>query len=113
MKKLYTFDNYIKLNENKSSVINVEKLQSVAHSIETLCNGEYGQTYFNPDTNHIAICLGDANPFDEEYLEQFILDSITDYKNRDNISLEIDYEWVPGIECAHVYNSKKGIFILR
>lgn len=95
--------------EVKSSIIDVKKLEQYATALLIICGGEYGNTYFNPETNSIFICLGDANPFSMEDLESFLTDYISkDYKTRNEIKVEIDMECGPNSEDGWLeWNGKK------
>jgi hypothetical protein len=86
------------INESKAKPIDEKKLIEYATGIEIVCNGEYGVTYYNEEENHIFICIGDSNPFDEEFLEMFIKEAIAkNWKDQDNIKIEIENEAMP---CA-------------
>jgi len=79
----------------KSDIINIKLLTKYATAIEMICDGEYGYTYFDPETNYIAVCLGDVSPFNDDTLEQWFEETIViDYKNIDSVKIEIDREWV-------------------
>jgi hypothetical protein len=80
------------LNEGLKQIIKKKKLAEMAKGIELICNGEYGYTFYHPEKNKIFICLGDANPFDDEYLKEWVLDAISDWDNRDKIDIEIEHE---------------------
>ena len=85
--------------EVKSKIIDVKKLEQYATALLVICGGEYGDTYFNPEINSIFVCLGDANPFDIDYLEDFLKEYISkDYKTRDEIKVEVDMECGPNNE---------------
>lgn len=97
---------YTTLNEfNKSKIINesiklennyidIKKLEEYAKSLSIICAGEDGNIWVSKDGTKIAISIGDSNPFDEKYLEEFIKSYvIKDYKNRDNVEIEIDTEF--------------------
>ncbi len=89
-----TFNQFIK--ESTEFKVNMDTLLELAKAISFLCNGEYGYLYFNESENKIAIVLGDSNPFEESYLEQYIRDILfDDYKQGDLLNIEIDSEWVP------------------
>lgn len=79
----------------KSDIINVKLLTKFALAIELICNYEYGQTYINPETNNISVCLGDYNPFDIDILKDWILYTVNDYKHINLVTIEIDCEFVP------------------
>ena len=98
-----------KFNESNSSIINIEKLKKIAESIQVLCAGEYGDTYYHPEKQSIFICLGDSNPFDLEYLKQFILDGISSYKDQDKINIEIENECCPDGEGWLIYKNSDFI----
>lgn len=105
-----TINEFNAINEKvdiKSDVIDIKKLTAYANAIEMLCDGEYGYTYFNPETNYIAVCLGDASPFNEDTLTDWFKEMlIKDYtKNIDNVSIEIDCEWQP--EALYIFKNGK------
>ena len=87
------------LNEGKKSLINYKKLEEFAKGIEACCAGEYGDTFFNEEENHIFVCLGDSHPFDEKELESFIREAVTDnYDDYKLINVTIENECTPGKE---------------
>jgi hypothetical protein len=95
MKDVKKFEDFF-LNESKDSKthIDIDKLIKISEAIQVLCNGEYGDVYFKEDENKVFVCLGDSNPFDSEFLEEFIKEAIA--KNYDNdIHIEIDNECYP------------------
>jgi hypothetical protein len=93
---MITTINEFKNNKLKSNIIDIKKLEEYAKALEIICNNEYGYIYFNPNNNSIFVCLGDANPFDIEYLSGFILNAISKtYKTEDQINIEIDMECGP------------------
>lgn len=90
--------------------INLDKLIDLAKAIEVICNGEYGITYYNDKENKIFIMLGDANPFDEEPLIEFIKEKVKNsYEDYDNIDVEIELEAHPTGEGWKKFNGKKFI----
>jgi len=95
-------NNQLTINETievKSKIIDVKKLEQYATALLVICGGEYGDTYFNPEINSVFICLGDANPFNIEFLENFIKEYISkDYKTSDQIKVEVDMECGPNSE---------------
>jgi len=66
--------------ETSKCKIDIKKLTRFATGIELVCFGEYGNTYYHPTENSIFICLGDSNPFDENALKEFVLESAKDFK---------------------------------
>lgn len=85
-----------KIFENINNPIDIKKLTDYANAIGVLCNGEYGEVFYNEKENHIFVCLGDANPFDEKYLESFIKDAVTkEWKLKDQIVVTIENECTP------------------
>lgn len=92
-------------NDLKSDIINIKLLTQYATAIELLCNGEYGYTYFNPETNYIGICLGDSNPFGIKILEDWIKYSISDYNDVDKVIIEIDMEF--GSDAPYIFKHGK------
>ena len=96
------FNSFESINESsyqlKSKYIDIKKLTRYAIAIDILCNAEYGITYFNPTDNHVFICLGDCNPFDEETLKsEFIKGAIRKhgYENEKHITITIENESGP------------------
>lgn len=86
----------IKESAENKSIIDFKKLVEYAKGIAICCNGEYGDVFYNEDENHIFVCLGDSNPFDYDYLKEYILEAVvTDYKNRDNVNITIENECTP------------------
>lgn len=87
------------LNEFKnsnSSPIDYKKLKEYADAIAVLCNGEYGNVYYNESENHVFVCLGDSNPFDTQYLEWYMKDAIAkDYNSQKDIKITIENECTP------------------
>ena len=83
------------LNEGVKNIIKKDALADMAKGIELVCNGEYGVTFYNPEKNEIYICLGDSNPFDTSALEEYVLDAVSSYSDRDKISIDIDHESYP------------------
>lgn len=93
-----------------SKCIDISKLEQYATALLIICGGEYGNTYYNPSKDAIFICLGNANPFDEEYLEDFIKQYISiSYKTENDISIEIDMECGPNSneDGWLIWNGKK------
>ena len=96
--------------ESKNKPIDDKKLIEYATAIEVLCGGEYGITYYNEEENHIFICLGDSNPFDEEYLEMFMKEYVTkNWKDQDNIKIEIENEAMPCSQDSEDANKWKVV----
>jgi len=54
---------------NDSSPIDMDKLANYAKAITTICDGEYGNVFFDAKHNHVWVCLGDSNVFSDENLE--------------------------------------------
>lgn len=95
MNKIIKFN---ELNENvNNNIIDYDKLVQYANAIKVLCNGEYGITFYNEKENHVFICLGDSNPFDDRYLESYMKEAITkgSYKNQELIKITIENECYP------------------
>lgn len=88
--------NNLKLFENfNSNPINIEKLKVVAISIMVICAGEYGETYYKESDNHVFMCVGDSNPFNDR-LEEFIKDVIcNNYNDKKNVKITIENEVYP------------------
>lgn len=85
-------------NEKTSSPIDTNKLIDYAQAIETLCNGEYGQVYYNEEENHVFVILGDSNPFDKDMLaNEFMKGAIRKggYENEKRINITIENESGP------------------
>lgn len=106
-------DNFRNVFESASKKhINENKLIEAAKSIEFLCNGEYGYTYWHKENNHIFICLGDSNPFDDSYLEWYMKDIVCDdYSSQDHVKVEIDNECSPKKDETgwYKFNGKKFV----
>ena len=84
------------ISELYNAPINFALLEKYAHAIKILCNGEYGNVYFNNTDTHIFVCLGDSNPFDESNLEMHIKETVAkSYKDYDNIKVTIENECTP------------------
>ena len=64
------------LPTEKENPINMEALKEYAKAIATICNGEYGITFYNEKEHKIFIILGDANPFEPDDLVWFMRDAI-------------------------------------
>lgn len=99
-----------------NKIVDIKKLEQIAHGIQLICAGEYGYTYINPTQNKIAINLGDGNPFAKYDTLEWWIEEITyiDYtKGKELINIEIDCEWVPGHgdDGWMMYNIKKGVFV--
>ena len=76
--------------------IKMNNLIKYAEAIGVLCAGEYGDVWFNETENHVYICLGDSNPFDQEYLKEFMIDAIKkDYDSYKLIQVTIENECNP------------------
>lgn len=102
--------------ELKSKHIDIKKLESIANSIAVICNNEYGDVFFNESIDSVFVCLGDANPFNDD-LEEWLKDCILkDYKHRDSINVEVDMECGPSSEeegwLKWDYNSQKWVKLL-
>ena len=84
------------LNEtNPSSLIDEKKLKEYADAIAILCNGEYGNVFYNESQNHVFVCLGDSNPFGDQ-LEDYMKDAIAkDYNSQKHIKITIENESGP------------------
>lgn len=82
--------------ENVNNPIDIKKLNEYANAIGVLCNGEYGEVFYNENENHIFVCVGDANPFDIKSLEFFIKCAVAkDWKTQDQIKVTIEDECYP------------------
>jgi hypothetical protein len=86
-----------KINEAiEKNPIDIKKLVEYSKAIEIICNGEYGEVFYNENENHIFVCLGDANPFDLESLEEFIKDAVSkDWESAKLIKVTIEDECYP------------------
>lgn len=86
-----------RLNENAdTNPINKEKLIKYGIAINTCCNGEYGDIYYNEKDNHVFVCLGDSSPFDSESLKEYMKDAISsDWKLSEQIKVTIENECGP------------------
>lgn len=90
MKNLKIYENF------NSNPIDLDKLKRYAYAIAILCNGEYGDVFYNETTNHIFVNLGDSNPFDDKYLEEYLKDAVTkSYDDSKKIKVTIDNECGP------------------
>jgi hypothetical protein len=85
------------LNEGKdNNPINYKKLVEYAKGIEICCTGEYGDVYYNESQNHIFVCLGDSNPFDDDSLSSFIKEAVVEnYRDFDKVKVTIENECGP------------------
>jgi hypothetical protein len=88
------------LNEEiMSKKVNIRKLKEYAEAIAIICNGEYGDVYFNKLTEEIFVCLGDSNPFEGIDLEMFIKDAVAiKYGDYANINVTIEKECTPNTD---------------
>ena len=97
-----------KLNESKGEIIDMEKFIKICDAISVLCDGEYGDVFYNKEELKIFICLGDSNPFDMEYLEQSLSYTLCDNSSDANLlAVEVDNESYP---CAKGADSKWEIY---
>jgi len=88
-------DSLIKKDSDENPV-NMDKLMAYTTAIETICNGEYGTVYYNEKSYKIFVCVGDANPFNFEDLEQFMKGAVAkDYDSEKKIEIEIGNESGP------------------
>jgi hypothetical protein len=104
----------IKLFENfeAKNPIDVEKLKRYSLGISICCAGEYGDVFYNEKENHIFVNLGDSNPFDDGYLEQYIKDAISkDYNSQKEIKVTIENECGPSGEGWKIYKYNKDEFV--
>lgn len=96
------------LNENMSSeFIDIFKLERYATAILILCDGEYGDTYYNPKLNKVWVCIGDSNPFNWENRYEDLKLTMSDaivfdkyryaYENK-LVDIEVEAEAIPGSE---------------
>ena len=84
------------LTEGKKNTIDVKELEKMAKGIELVCDGEYGATFYQPDSNSVFICVGDSHPFNLSDLKEFILNAIVDdYDDREKVNIEIEHESYP------------------
>lgn len=91
-------DSLIKKDSDENPV-DMDKLMAYTAAIETICNGEYGTVYFNEKNFKIFVCVGDANPFESEDLENFMKDAVAkDYQSSEKIEIEIEGEAGPNNE---------------
>lgn len=83
----------------ENNPINIDKLKKYGIAINTCCNGEYGEIYYNENDNHVFVCLGDSSPFKDEDLEYYMKEAIAvDYKSQDKIKVTIENECGPNTE---------------
>ena len=87
------------LNEEKTPIaIDYKKLVAYANAIGVLCHGEYGDVYYDESANHVYVCLGDSNPFDESMLIEYMTGAIRkgDYSSEKLIKITVENECSPG-----------------
>jgi hypothetical protein len=113
-KKITHYESIDSINENNiitfDSIIDMKRLQKFAEALHLMCNGEYGNTYYNKKELKLAIVLGDSNPFDIKALNDWIINTVVKkYDNIDKLNIEIDMEWVPGNVDWSYWNGKKWI----
>ena len=90
---------------SNSKLIDFDKLTKWAEGIYNMC-ADYGNVYYNDDTNYIAVVLGDHHIFDEKRLADDLQYGVAkNYKDGDQITVEIDCEWVPK-DCKYMYGDK-------
>jgi hypothetical protein len=77
--------------------INIDKLKRYAEAIGVICNGEYGNVYYNEKEQHVFVILGDSNSFDEEDLMWNMRDAIkeTHWVKDEEIKVTIENESGP------------------
>lgn len=89
--------------------IKEKELVNLALGIALICNGEYGQTYWNKETNTIYVCLGDSHPFgNTDELATWIKEMFIDYEFYDLVKVIVENESGPdGEETGwFVFNDK-------
>lgn len=102
-----------KVFESKSNSVIVEKeLINLALGIELVCNGEYGTTYWHKEDNHIFVCLGDSNPFSDDF-EMYVKDwcGLVDWKDHDKVKVTIENECGPNEEDGGWFVFDRGKFV--
>lgn len=93
-------------------LIDEQKLIKYSQAIEDICNGEYGQVYWNKEENKIFVCLGDSSPFDESMIKEYMHDAVKinwEVKWND-IEIIVDYECAPKQDGKWLIY-KKGKFV--
>lgn len=92
--------NKIKLFENfDTNPIDIEKLKKYSLAINTCCNGEYGEVYYNEKDNHVYVCLGDSSPFDCDSLENYMQEAIAkNWESSKRIKITIENESGPNTD---------------
>jgi len=87
------------LNESKSSPVDRKKLAEYAKGIAICCAGEYGDVFYNESEQHIFVCLGDSNPFDDDNLASYIKEAVIEnYRDFEKVQVTIENECTPGGE---------------
>ena len=103
------------VNESADKIlIDIKALEEYSLGIAICCNGEYGDVYFNESQNHIFVCLGDSNPFDDSGLEEYIKEAVHsgDYTNAERIKVTIENEAHPPAEDGwQIFDRKKNKFV--
>lgn len=89
-----------RLNETlETNPINIEKLKRYSLAINTCCNGEYGEVYYNEKDNHVFVNLGDSSPFDSESLMYYMKEAIAvNWDSQKQIKVTIENECGPNTE---------------
>jgi len=89
-----------RLNETlETNPIDLDKLKRYSLAINTCCNGEYGEVYYNEKNNHVFVCLGDSSPFDREDLQHYMQEAIAiNWEAQKKIKITIDNECGPNTE---------------
>lgn len=96
------------INVTFEDIVDMKEFEKFADALLLMCNGEYGNTYYNPTELKIGIVLGDSNPFDDDSLEDWMKNTIIkNYKHLDKLDIEIDCEWIPGHDGWLRWNGKK------
>ena len=83
--------------QDQASAIDLDKLLAYAKAIETICDGEYGNVFFDAKHNHVWVTIGDLNAFDDEMLQWGMRDAIKrnyDVPNED-ILITVEHEANP------------------
>jgi len=85
------------LEEKIPNAIDYKKLAAYANAIGVMCDGEYGDVFYDEAQNHVWICLGDSNPFDESMLIEYIKGAIRkgDYSSEKHIKITVEDECYP------------------
>ena len=109
--KALDFRTFVNEGSDKNP-IDMDKLAKYAMGISLCCAGEYGDVYYKEEENHVFVCLGDSNPFDEESLIDYIKDAVSkDYDGYQRVKVTIENEAHPTGEGWQLFDPKKNKFV--